>query len=452
MRPSRVLRCLAEKIPAIQHLQIAQPSMMIVKWKRHGAIHMAAWHTCQNPGPLGQSIEVLLPISKPKHSENCFQHRAACRATMEGIPQGCPRLFADVLRVWAALRTGYHPPLDACHLAARAAAQLHRTVPQGMDGVRPWMVHHLQSRDPGRGAPLGQGMPAGYGATDSTPNTPSPELQSGKSSLVHYLRSMEIESLSQAKAKLIRALHDRKGREAEGCFLVEGRKMVAEALESGWVLRWWVATEAYWDALEVAERKRLSSSPVKGYFCSEREMGQLSALNSPEGILAVVEMPLAPAYLRCNEMQVGPSGAAFFLDAVQDPGNLGTLMRIADWYGFGTIVCKEGTADCFNPKVLRASMGSVFRVNMWYVKEFDAAVAAHAGQVNVAAMAGAAPAGPEFLGRRYLLLGNESNGISPALLAVPDLNVVTIPRFGGAESLNVAVSAGILAHAWRSGQ
>jgi TrmH family RNA methyltransferase len=122
---------------------------------------------------------------------------------------------------------------------------------------------------------------------------------------------------------------------------------------------------------------------------------------------------------------------------------LGTIIRIADWFGFRHIICNKGTVDVLNPKVLRASMGSFFRVNIEYVEDLAPILAEHSSQIRVADMEGETLAEAPLQGNEFILLGNEANGISDD--AHP-LKKITIHGKGGAESLNVGVAAGIFAY------
>lgn len=245
-----------------------------------------------------------------------------------------------------------------------------------------------------------------------------------------------MEQLSKAKAKWIRSLKDRKTREEERVFVVEGKKMVQEALHAGWDLQ-----------LVAYNRVDLLPAGVKCpvFSVSNVDLDSITALDQPEGILAVLSYPDHTHVSRAQDLHNAPKGKAFWLDGIQDPGNLGTLIRIADWFGFTALVCGPGTADCFNPKALRASMGSIFRVAMHYVEDFEGAVKQHAGKILVADMAGTDANRADYPTRTYILLGNEAKGVSAAIKAIPGLETVTIPRVGHAESLNAAVSGGILA-------
>ena len=143
--------------------------------------------------------------------------------------------------------------------------------------------------------------------------------------------------LSANEIKRLRSLGSKKGRDSSGLFIVEGEKMVSEALASGF---------------EVVEVYRSSE-------IGEEAMGRISCLSSPSPALAVLKMKEAVPF------RPGP-GLFLILDSIRDPGNLGTILRIADWFGIDNIVCSQETADAWNPKVVKATMGSIARVNIIY--------------------------------------------------------------------------------------
>lgn len=248
-----------------------------------------------------------------------------------------------------------------------------------------------------------------------------------------------MEAISKAKIKHLRTLHDRKGRQEHGLVMVEGHKMCLEAFASPWTVE-----------MVVTDDPGFPVPPgIPAYLAKEDELRQLSTQNNPEGSIAILRIPADARYAHVGSLAALPTGPAFLLDGIQDPGNMGTILRIADWYGFRALVCKAGTVDVLNPKVLRASMGAIFRVQVTYVQAFEEVVAGASGQVSVADMDGLPLPDPDFQARPYILLGNESHGVSDGIRSIPGLTRVTIPRFGGAESLNVAVTAGIFAHEWQ---
>jgi TrmH family RNA methyltransferase len=246
-----------------------------------------------------------------------------------------------------------------------------------------------------------------------------------------------MEPLSKAKLGIYRTLADRKMRQKHGLFIAEGAKLLHEALLSGWVPQ----------AVVLAPGCAAATLPAlppatRVYAAQPHEFAALTQQPTPEGVLAVLPLPDYPP----QDTHQPPLLPAFALHQVQDPGNLGTLLRTADWFGFGAVYASPGTVDAFNPKSVRAAMGAVFRVPVVPVPQFEAFVATHATQVLATAL-DAPPLGPTTArGRSLVLLGAESHGLPPHLLATQGIQPVCIPGRGGAESLNVAAAAAILAY------
>lgn len=169
-------------------------------------------------------------------------------------------------------------------------------------------------------------------------------------------------------------------------------------------------------------------------LASHQDLEKLTQLKTPKKVNAVVRYPKAHSWQNGQK--------ALLLDQIQDPGNLGTIIRSADWFGIEHIFCAPGTADYLNPKVIHASMVSAFRVNVHY-QDLGPLIAQHANQTYGAFMDGTEleQVAPNSI--QFLVLGHEGHGISTAL-ATQLHNRIGIPRKGKAESLNVAVAAGIL--------
>lgn len=223
-------------------------------------------------------------------------------------------------------------------------------------------------------------------------------------------------------------------------FVVEGKKMVQEAYQSGWPI----------EALVVREDQDLMPlqglegvAPERRYVAGAAAYRQLSTQAHAEGVLAVVCVP-PHAFERCASLEVARlQGPGFMLDRIQDPGNLGTIIRTADWFGLRSVICSMGTVDVLNPKCLRSSMGSIFRVHMVYVEAFEELIRSAGQRVWLAGMQGL-PLGEASFGKDdFVVLGNEARGLSQSLASRSGINFVTIPGTGGAESLNVAIAAGI---------
>ena len=215
--------------------------------------------------------------------------------------------------------------------------------------------------------------------------------------------------------------------------------MVQEAAQAGWNLQAIVLRAD--QALAFAERL---PADVPAYQVSPETFSQLSHLQSPEGILAIVDLPWED-FAQPQPLDTLPPGPGFLLDAIQDPGNLGTIIRTADWFGLRAVICGPGTVDLLNPKTLRSSMGSVFRVDVRYVASIEPLLPAATVPIWAATMEGEPLQAGRLSGSPYVLLGNEANGLDERLLSSPNVKPLTIPGQGGAESLNVSIAAGILA-------
>lgn len=289
--------------------------------------------------------------------------------------------------------------------------------------------------------------------------------------------------MTKAEIALVRSLSDKKGRAAEGLFVAEGEKVVAEMLGSGLRVRKVFRcpeTSGGGSGIEggqpgtvqsgsAAERDRpatsqpgTGNSPVtvrsesmadgQRYLTetvSRKEMQRISALKTPTDVLALVEIPHYRFDLRETR-----GNLTIALDNVQDPGNLGTIIRLADWFGVRDVVCSESTADCYNPKVVQATMGSIARVRVHYLplcplledaaREGIPVYGAFLDGENIYT-AGLTPAG-------ILVMGNEGQGISPAVethigrrLYIPPYP----PDRSSAESLNVAIATAVACSEFR---
>ncbi|HJR15270.1 MAG TPA: RNA methyltransferase [Gemmatimonadales bacterium] len=254
--------------------------------------------------------------------------------------------------------------------------------------------------------------------------------------------------MSSSLQTLIRDLHRRRGRERRGLALAEGVRLVEEALAAGIDIR----GAAVSPALEATTRgKALKAALVERRIrveeVSDAELDALTDTEHPQGITAVIE----PKEWSLIDIQLGPGSAVLVLDAVQDPGNVGTMLRTALGLGAAGIVALKGTADLTNPKVIRGGMGASFRLPSVPAapEELVAWARLQRAEIWVAAVGGEPAAdlprrGPD---RQpvLLVLGNEGSGVGPILDAAADRRV-GISLHPGVESLNVAVAAGILLH------
>ena len=237
--------------------------------------------------------------------------------------------------------------------------------------------------------------------------------------------------ISKSQISFIKSLHQKKIRKEHGLFIVEGLKSIQEFINSEYVVDSVYCTENLMPKLDNLSRK------IKPVGITESELSRISALSTPQAILAIVQIP------QQTDLNIKKLDGSFILalDGVQDPGNLGTIIRTADWFGLNTILCSKDTAEVYNPKVVQASMGSLSRVNIIYTDLGDVF-----SQINIpvygALLDGKSIYETDFGQEGIILLGNEGNGISEDL--IEKINYpITIPRYGKAESLNVAISASI---------
>ncbi|MBV9987274.1 MAG: RNA methyltransferase [Chitinophagaceae bacterium] len=232
--------------------------------------------------------------------------------------------------------------------------------------------------------------------------------------------------LSKNEAKYIQSLSRKKQRQEERLFIAEGVKLGDELLRSDYRLRKIYAT-ADW----IAEHPGVEATEL-----SDDELARISNLPAANQVLIVAEQ-----YLPFKAPQLAGQ-LSLVLDGIQDPGNFGTMIRIADWFGIREIIAGDDTVELYNPKVVQATMGSFTRVNVHYMS-LQPLLAANELPVYGAVLDGKSIYGTAPAGEGLLLIGNEGKGISEALL--PFITYpVTIPRIGGAESLNAAVAAGII--------
>lgn len=247
--------------------------------------------------------------------------------------------------------------------------------------------------------------------------------------------------LTRAEEKLLFRLRQRKQREATGLFLAEGERVVRELAGSGLGVRFAVVADGF-GATEpgAALVARLEARcPVRRV--PERRLAELAATESPQGILAVAEA----RETSLAELRLAGAARVLLLDAVQDPGNVGTLIRSAAAFGAVAVARLPGTADPWNPKAVRASAGATFRIPM--VRAEEDALAPwleREGATLYAADASGEPAGAvDFAERAVLAVGNEGAGLSERVASLA-ARVVAVPIVGPVESLNVSVAGGIL--------
>lgn len=238
--------------------------------------------------------------------------------------------------------------------------------------------------------------------------------------------------LSKNQIKLLRSLQRKKNRQQEGLFLVEGGKAVLELLASGWPLHSLYVSEEF----AAAHQEVLPQSAIR---CSAEGLAAAGTLVSNRDALAVA---LIAEQTDCRHQ---PGQWTLVLDRINDPGNLGTLLRIADWYGIKQIICSPDTVDVYNPKVINASMGSCLRVQVAYqpleqwLVELPAGTPVLGAYLDGESVHHLLP----MVDGGVLLMGSEAHGLASGLASLVTQRI-TIPAFGTAESLNVAVATAVI--------
>ena len=237
-------------------------------------------------------------------------------------------------------------------------------------------------------------------------------------------------SLSKNHIKLITSLSQKKYRQKHKLFVVEGVKVVQEFLNSSYELDIVFSSDTDF------------SSTDKFIEVTDQELKKISSLKNPNKVLAIFKIP--------NQINPIMGGLILALDSINDPGNLGTIIRLCDWFGIEQLVCSNETVDCFNSKVVQASMGSLTRVAVSYLdlKKYlqNASV-----PIFIADMDGLDVYKTKLPESALLVLGNEANGISDDIKQLVTTKI-TIPRYGAfqqTESLNVATASAILLSEFR---
>lgn len=233
--------------------------------------------------------------------------------------------------------------------------------------------------------------------------------------------------VSKNQIKLISSLHQKKNRIAHQLFIAEGVKGINELLQSNFEL----------EHLYVTIDEFKSVSTTQKTVISDADLKKISALTTPNTCLAVFKIP--------KEKPVLNKGLIVALDTIRDPGNMGTILRLCDWFGINQIVCSKETVDLYNPKVVQATMGSIARVNVNYLnlKNFLETTSL---PIYGTFMDGEDLYNSEITNEGIIILGNEANGISKEIEALVTKRI-TIPRFGNlqqTESLNVATATAIV--------
>lgn len=229
--------------------------------------------------------------------------------------------------------------------------------------------------------------------------------------------------ISKADIKLIQSLKQKKYRKEHALFVAEGDKIIQDLLPKS--------------TLHCLYKTKNSLLKEHGEDIDDRDMKKISFLKTPTSSFALFKIPLADIdTVKDNELNL-------VLENIQDPGNLGTIIRIADWYGIKNIICSIGTVDAYNPKVVQATMGSISAVNIHYTELESFFNERSNSKIYGALLNGKNIHKENLIQEGYIVIGNEGNGISEAIIKKVN-SALTIPQFGGGESLNAAVATAII--------
>ena len=240
--------------------------------------------------------------------------------------------------------------------------------------------------------------------------------------------------VSKNQIKLITSLQQKKYRNTNKLFFAEGVKVIQELLQSNFELEHLYSTQDDFKEVSKVKKTRIGDNDLK----------KISALSTPNSCLAVFKIPV--------EKDKVESGLILALDSIRDPGNLGTILRLCDWFGINQLLCSKETVDIYNPKVVQATMGSIARVNVNYV-DLNAFITQTKLPIFGTFMDGTNIYKTNLPQEGIIVMGNEANGISVELENLIQ-NRLTIPRFGNiqkTESLNVATATAIVLSEFRRG-
>jgi len=240
--------------------------------------------------------------------------------------------------------------------------------------------------------------------------------------------------VSKSTVKYIQSLQQKKFRDASSVFIAEGPKVVSELIDTGsFELKALYATAGW---IEDQHLKVGFLDADRIYEVSDNELKRLSGMKTPHACLAVFSQREISVPAPDNHLML-------MLDDIQDPGNLGTMIRTADWFGIKQIICSPHTADCYNPKVVQSTMASLGRVDLLYTNLSDWLKKHEEKMLLCATLYGKPIHEVEVENDQVLVIGNESKGISNEIINRAS-ECITIPKYGKAESLNAAVAAGIM--------
>jgi TrmH family RNA methyltransferase len=238
--------------------------------------------------------------------------------------------------------------------------------------------------------------------------------------------------ITKNQIKYINSLQQKKFRTEHQSFIVEGAKSVLELLKSDFELELLFVTQEFFNNYEEV----LQKLPIQVELVNQQELEKAGSYSSNNAALAVAKTK------ENHELLVGENEYALILDDIRDPGNLGTIIRVGDWYGIHKIICSHSTVDFYNPKVIAATMGSFTRTNLYYT-DLEEFIKKQDTPIYGTLLNGNNIHQTKFAKSGYIIIGNEANGISESVEKLVT-DKITIPSFGGAESLNAGIATAVV--------
>ena len=238
--------------------------------------------------------------------------------------------------------------------------------------------------------------------------------------------------ITKNQIKYINSLQQKKFRVENQSFIVEGAKSVLELLKSDFIIEMLFVTEAFFEE----HQNFLANLPIQVEITTQTDLEKAGSFSSNNAALAVVKTK------ENEELLVKDNEFALILDDIRDPGNLGTIIRVADWYGIHNLICSDSTVDFYNPKVISATMGSFTRTNLYYT-DLEEFIKNQSVNIYGTLLNGNNIHETKFSNSGYIVIGNEANGISESIEKLIT-HKITIPRFGEAESLNAGIATAVV--------
>lgn len=241
--------------------------------------------------------------------------------------------------------------------------------------------------------------------------------------------------ITQKLRKLIRSLNQKQNRDQHHLFIAEGSKLCNEAYVSKFVTELLVVRDSpSAEVLDIVEKFADKGTPI--YNAPKHQFDQMSSMKSPEGLVGIVNK---------RQMEIKPDYPTIILDGINDPGNLGTIIRTAEWFGFKQVILGNDSSDHYNPKAVRSSMGAIFKMPIQYFEDLPNGVKNFFGDIKIYGASLDAKKDLDAInpkGKFAVVFGNESHGISPEMQEILTESFIITGK-GNTESLNVAVAAGI---------